>query len=330
MRDCIVVRDLHRDLVRKLLVETNKHFFILFVARAQSNHNHLFASQPVHDLRDEVEALLRREARNDADDGHFGIGVSHSEGGQKILFALGFAGKILRREFGGCKLVRLRTPLVVVHAVQNACNRSRAVTQYTFESKTVFRSLNLLTVLFTDRRDVVGIGQRTFEKVDLAEEFHLRHGEKIPGQHQQGQRLRWEQALIAHVVNGKNGAHIAESRVFGVHRAQQHRHQRRLPVVTMGEQREALGIVGIVARGCSVKSVALEELGVVNKIEAHSGLASAGQYRCEPILVVEGNGDAAHHRGRISQLGLPVAGQINAHLMAQRRQGARQCSDYVR
>ena len=47
------------------------------------------------------------------------------------------------------------------------------------------------------------------------------------------------------------------------------------------------------------------------------------------MLVVEGDGDAAHHRCRIGELGLAVAGQVHADLMAERRQGSRQGANHI-
>ena len=60
-----------------------------------------------------------------------------------------------------------------------------------------------------------------FEKIDLPEKFHLRDGEQIPGQREQRQSFRREQALISHVVNRENCAHLPERRVFDILRAQQ-------------------------------------------------------------------------------------------------------------
>src|ERR1019366_7012907 len=94
--------------------------------------------------------------------------------------------------------------------------------------------------------------------------------------------------------------------------------------------RETFGVIGIVPRGSAVKRVAVEVLRTVDKIKAHSGLASAGYHCGEAVLVVEGNGDAAHHGGRISQFSLPVTRQIHSHLMPQRSQRARQCAYHVR
>ena len=96
------------------------------------------------------------------------------------------------------------------------------------------------------------------------------------------------------------------------------------------KQREALGVIGIIPGGRAVKRVAIEVLGTLDKVKTYAGLASAGHHRGKAIFVVERNGDAAHHGRRIGQLGLPVTRQVDAHLMSQRGQCARQCAHHVR
>ena len=158
-----------------------------------------------------------------------------------------------------------------------------AVAQHAFQAKTIFRGLNFLAVLPADGGDEVRIRQRAFQEIHLAEEFHLRHGEQIPGQHQQGQGVGREQPLISHVVDGENCADIAEGGIFGVDGAQQNRDQSGLPVVTVknigdaqdfrgfehstGEQSKALGVVGIVSSGGSVERFAIEVGRIFDEIE---------------------------------------------------------------
>ncbi len=81
MGDSIVVGNLDRNLVRKLLVQAEEHFFVRLVAGAKGDDNHFFAGQPVRDLRDEIEPLLRGKTRHDADYGKFRVGRGHPEGG---------------------------------------------------------------------------------------------------------------------------------------------------------------------------------------------------------------------------------------------------------
>ncbi len=218
--------------------------------------------------------FLRGEAGDDSDDRKFGIGVGDAEGSEKILLVFGFSGKILRRVFRGGELVGLRAPFVVVDAVENARHRRGAVAEDAFEAESVFGGLNFLAVFLADCGDVVGVSQRAFQEIHLAEELHLRHGEEIPREHEQRQSVRREQALVAHVVDGEDRAHFVESRVFGVDGAEQNRNQGRLPVMAMknmrgaqnfrgfqhgaGEQGKALGVVGIVSGGRTIEGITIE------------------------------------------------------------------------
>ena len=89
---------------------------------------------------------------------------------------------------------------------------------------------------------------------------------------------------------------VATSRkrgVFGVLRAQQDGNQRGLPVVAVenlrdaenlrgfqhgaGEQGEALGVVGIVARRGAVERIAVEEGRIIDKVELDSGVFAAAR-----------------------------------------------------
>ena len=247
---------------------------------------------------------------------------------------LAFAGEILRRKLGDGELVGLRTPLVVVDAIENPGHGGGAVAQHAFQPKSVFGGLDFLAVLPADRGDEVGICQRAFQEIDLAEKFHLRHREEIPRQHQQRQSIGREQSLIAHVVDGEDSADVPEGGVLRIDRAQQHRNQRRLPIVAVknlrhaenlrrfehgaGEQSEAFGVIGIIAGGCAVERVAVEVRRIFDKIKSHAALAASGDNRGEAIFVIERDGDAADHSGGISELGLAIARQIDADLMPER------------
>ena len=96
MRQRVVVSDLDRNLLRELPVEPKEQFFVWLVPAAQRDDDHFFAGQPVHDLRDKIKPLLRRESGNDSDHGQLRISLGHSEGGQQILFALCFAAQVRR------------------------------------------------------------------------------------------------------------------------------------------------------------------------------------------------------------------------------------------
>ena len=108
-----------------------------------------------------------------------------------------------------------------------------------------------------------------FRKLTWPKNSILRDREQIPRQHQQRKSFGREQSLIAHVVDGEDGADIPEGGIFRVNRAQQHGNQRGLPVVAMknlrdaknlrrfehgaGKQGKAFGIIGIIAGRCAVE-----------------------------------------------------------------------------
>src|SRR5436305_10894139 len=96
-----------------------------------------------------------------------------------------------------------------------------------------------------------------------------------------------------------------------------------------GEKRIALGVVGKAAGWRAIERIAVEIGLIFDKVGPHAALADTGDDRCESILIVKGNGDAAHDRRWFGKLGLAVTRQVDADLMAQRGQGAGQRSDYV-
>ena len=190
--------------------------------------------------------------------------------------------------------VFLRAPLVVIHAIDDPGQRSRPRLQQAFQSKSVFAGLYLLRVLAAYRSQVIGKSNGSLQKVHLAPELHLVNGEKFPGKHEQRQRVRGKDSLIADVVNGKHCARAAKYRIGFITGAQQDRHQRGLPVMTMKNiryaqhlgsfqhgaaiEREPLGVIGIVAGGSSIERFAIEKLWIVNEVELHSGTFSAIQH----------------------------------------------------
>ena len=155
-----------------------------------------------------------------------------------------------------------------------------------------------------------------------------------------------KQPLIAQVVNGEDAGNCANAGIFVVQRLQQYRNQRRLPVVTVKdvgsaqdldrlqngarEQREALGVVVIVAQRRTVKRVAIEERRVVDEIELHSSTQAAVEHRAEAVAVVEWHGDAGDNGARIVELGLPVAGKKDRDLVTEVSQRWRQGSNDIR
>ena len=131
-----------------------------------------------------------------------------------------------------------------------------------------------------------------------------------------------------------------------VQRLQQDGNQRGLPVVAVkhvgraedlgrfqhgaAEQREALGVVVIVAQRCTVERIAVEERRVVDEIELHSRAHAAVEHGTEAVAVIEGNGDAGDDLARIVELGLLVARKKDGDLVAQGGKRGRQGADDIR
>jgi hypothetical protein len=170
---------------------------------------------------------------------------------------------------------------------------------------------------------------------------------RVPGQHQQRQSIGRKQALVSHVVDGENGSDFVECGVLGIERAQHHRDERGLPVVAVEDLRhsqhlggfeygarkhgEALGVIGIISGGSAVESFAVEVGRIIHEVKLNPGwrIRARGDDRAEAILVVEGDGDAAHDSLRVGEFGLTIARNVDAHLMSQSGQGTGQGADHV-
>src|SRR5579872_6912140 len=210
---------------------------------------------------------------------------------------------MFRRIGLGDESILLRAPLVVIHAVEDPGHRAGALPQHAIQAKTKFRRLNLLAVFSAHGGYVVGKNQRALQKAHLAPELRFVYGEQVPGKHEQRQNVRWKESLIADVVDGKYRGHILEHRITGIAASQQDGHQGRLPVVAMENvrraqdlrglqdrprvQRKTLGVVGVIARGCAIQSVTLEERRVIDKIKLHARLLASIQDGAEAVLVIE-------------------------------------------
>src|ERR1700756_2859223 len=133
-------------------------------------------------------------------------------------------------------------------------------------------------------------------------------------------------------MDGEHIGDVLEGGIFGVKGAQHHGHKSRLPVVAVedlrnaedlrsldhgtGKHGEALGVVGIIAGGRSVKRVTIEVERVFDEIVGYAVRARPSDDGAEAVLVVVRNGDTTYDGARIGELGLPVAGQIDRDLVA--------------
>src|SRR5271166_6535995 len=339
VRQRVVVGDLHAKLLGILFVQLPEHLFVGGLAGAEHRHNQVGAGQAVGYLLHQIEALLRNEAGDDAN--HWQPRVfCDAERLQQVTFAFGFAGKVFDRVRSSNVLVVFGTPLAVVHAVQDPGDGAGAGAQSAFQAKAILRRLDLQAISPADRGDEVGGGDRALQEIHLAVEFHLRHGEQVPGQHEQRQYLGRKQSLITQVMNGEDGRDVGERWVLGVKRLSQYGNQGCLPVVAVKdvghaedlrglqhrarEQREPLGVVVIVAQRCAIERVAVEVWRIVDEIELHSSAHAAIKHGTEAVTVIERNGDAGDDLAGIVELGLPVTRKVDGDLVAQAGESGRQ------
>src|SRR5277367_5528735 len=81
------------------------------------------------------------------------------------------------------------------------------------------------------------------------------------------------------------------------------------------EQRKTLSVVGIVSGRSSVQCLPVKIWRVLNKIEAYARVTSTSHHRTEPVVVIEGNGNAADNRLRVREFGLAITWNIHADLV---------------
>ncbi len=129
--------------------------------------------------------------------------------------------------------------------------------------------LNLSTVAGRDGGDQVGEEQPPLKEGELVVVFQAFHVKEAGVEAELGQGFRWEQPLIAEVVNGHHGAGSGVKGISRPFTAQQYRNQARLPVVEVqhvgakvelwqgfkhgpAKETEALGVVGVVAGSCAI------------------------------------------------------------------------------
>src|SRR6202167_2563639 len=105
-----------------------------------------------------------------------------------------------------CRDMRIGSwiPRNIIDGIENAGNGARPCSQNALQSKTVLGGLDLLAISPAHRRDEVRHFDGALQKIHLAVEFHLGHGEQIPRQHEQWQDLRLKKSLVSEIVNGED------------------------------------------------------------------------------------------------------------------------------
>src|SRR5208337_1224983 len=95
------------------------------------------------------------------------------------------------------------------------------------------------------------------------------------------------------------------------------------------EQREALGVIVVVAQRRAVESFAVEKWRIVDKVILNVVMQAAVENGTETIAVVERNRDAGHHAGSCFELGLAVLGKEDADLLSHGGERLRQRSHHI-
>ena len=208
----------------------------------------------------------------------------------------------------------------------------------------VFHRLNLLRVFPAHGGQIIREDQSAFQEIHLAEKFHRFHAEKAFRQTKIRERVARKKSVITHIVNRENYRHGAKQWIRFVKRSQQHRHERRLPVMAMDHVRgpdvladfdgraaeltKAVGVVGIILALQAVKLVAVKIFGIVHEKIAHAADDGAIGNRGKAEAAAERNRHAGHdhRRGFCSA----VARQHDGDFMAQLNERLRKSFDNVR
>ena len=149
--------------------------------------------------------------------------------------------------------------------------------------------------------------------------------------------------MIAHIVNREHDWQILHHRIITIDGSQQDWQQRGLPIMAMenicwpdmlrdfdrraAEFAVAFGIVGKIASGISVKTVAIEVSGITDKKVAHAIQQRAIHNRRKPQTVAHRHGKARNYfrTARSS----PVPGQHHGHFVTARNQRFGQRFHYI-
>ena len=208
----------------------------------------------------------------------------------------------------------------------------------------VLPHLYLLSVRRRDSRDLVSARHPPFHEVHLSIELHvprMKHIIPVPAL----LRIRHvENPLMKEVMDAQDGRDSPVSLVFAEHALQAHRHQRRMPVVTVDHLRRPLhrrqrlqhrAAEEPVARrivALAVQPPAIEERGRIHQASRHTRNRAAR-------IQVEGDTLASHPGGdpppqqlhrRLLGIDPGVLRQHHPHVVPQRRQRLRQRPRHIR
>ena len=188
-----------------------EHVLIPLVAGTKHHQLHIIGTQLVHNPLDQIQALLVRQAGNNA---HHNLLVVYRQPQLflQLAFVLGlFLSEVFRVVWLGNVPVRFRVEIVIVNTVDNAPQAVCPCPHQTVQALAVKRHLNLLRISLAYGGNSVGKYNAPFEHVAVFVSLQLVRGEIIV--RQTGKPLDClyiPYALELQVVDGHNGLHVAE------------------------------------------------------------------------------------------------------------------------
>ena len=200
---------------------------------AGPEHRHLHdhrVQRPRQGLLDQVEALLVREARHDPEHGPV-LALLKPEPLLQVRLARRLAAHVPRRVLVGDHPVRLRIPVLVVAAVQDADEVRLAVVQVRRHPLPAQRLQDLLRVRRGHRGDRVREPEARLQQVDLAVVLENIRRVVLPSDADVGKRADVVLALVADVVDRQHACGVRQRRKNAIPRFQEHGNERRHPVV---------------------------------------------------------------------------------------------------
>ncbi len=119
-----------------------------------------------------------------------------------------FPARSFAEYFVGNQAVFVGTPRGIVHSIQDSHQPVGAGADNSFQSEPEFRSLNLLRILPAHRRQIVGINQAAFQKIDVSKKLDSAGMVNARGNARTVQCFLRKNTVIADVVDGENRRQI--------------------------------------------------------------------------------------------------------------------------
>ena len=234
MADFIGIVNLCGYLIMVLPVIVTEHVLVLLIPGTEHHELDIILAELIHDTLDEIEALLVGETGYDTDHHLARIHV-HAELLLECLLVL----RLLLPEVACVErlyevLIRLRIPVIIVDAVNDAAEIMRTCAKQSIEALSVERHLDLLRIGIGNRRDRVGIHETTLQEVTILLTLELIRCEVVVGQLGEAlDRLHIPYTLELEVMDRDHRLDGAVVLSAGETVMQQYRNETGLPVVTV-------------------------------------------------------------------------------------------------